>query len=197
MQVLWFVLSTMAFVAVVVAAWRHGTAIVAQVRLPLGSVACVLPALFLLSEVGVYTGLKDRPNIAMFSGVRVASCAPNHLVMRGRFYSSVFHRDLLLVRTPGGQTSGIPVLSLQARSDWAKRHGERDPLVEAYRSGNITRLHAGVEEPFDLAALDGAAADSWLEGVLPHRLFWFSPLSEADLRCSMPDLFPANVEASR
>jgi len=193
MQVLWFAVSTMAFVAVVVAAWKHGTAIVAQLHLPLGTVACVLPALFLLSEVGVYTGLKDRPNIAMFSGVRVASCAPNHIVMRGRFYSSLFHRDLLLLRTPGGQASGIPLPSLRARSDWAKRRGERDPLVEAFRNGSVTRLHGGIEEPFDLTALDGGSANSWLEAISPRRLFWFSPLSEADLRCSMPDLFVAQA----
>ncbi len=193
MQVVWFALSTSAFVAVIVSVGRYGRAIVAHVHVPLGWAAFALPALFLFSEVGVYAGLKDRPNIAMFSGVQVASCAPNHLVMRGRFYSSLFHRDLLLVRAPGGEARGIPVRSLQARSDWAKRHGERDTLVEAFRGGTVTRLHEGVEEPFDLAALDDVSADSWLEAVLPSRLFWFYPLSEADLRCSMPDLFPAEI----
>jgi hypothetical protein len=197
MQVLWFTLSTTALVAVVVAARTHGAAIIRSVHRPLGYAAYALPALFCLSEVGVYAGVKDRPNIAMFSGLRVASCAPNHLVMRGRFYSSFFHRDLLLVRAPGRETIGIPALSLRARADRAQRYGERDPMVDEFRHGMITRLRGGVEQPFDLDALEEVTAGSWLEAALPPRLFWFSPVGERDLRCSMPDLFPTRSDHAR
>jgi hypothetical protein len=197
MQVLWFALSTTALVAVVVAARTHGAAIVRSVHRPLGYAAYALPALFFLSEVGVYAGVKDRPNIAMFSGLSVASCAPNHLVMRCRFYSSLFHRDLLLVRVPGREAVGIPPLSLQARADRAKRYGERDAVVDQFRHGTITRLRGGVEEPFDFDALEEVTASSWLAAALPPRLFWFYPVGEADLRCSMPDLFPTRPDHAR
>lgn len=191
MQVLWFTLSTTALVVVVAAARTHGAAIVQIVRRPLSYAAYALPALFILSEVGVYAGVKDRPNIAMFAGLRVASCAPNHILMRGRFYSSFFHRDLLVVRAPGHATVGIPARSLRASADRAKRYGERDPLVDQFQHGTITRVRDGVEEPFDFGALEDVTAGSWPEAALPPRLFWFSPLGEADLRCSMPDLFQA------
>ncbi len=197
MQVLWFMLSTTALVAVVVAARAHGAAIVRSIHRPLGYAAYTLPALLLLSEVGVYAGVKDRPNIAMFAGVRVASCTPNHLVMRRRLYSSFFHRDLLLVRAPGREAIGIPALSLQARANRAKRYGERDPMVDQFRQGTITRLRGGVEEPFDFEALEAVTAGSWAEAALPSRLFWFSPVSEADLRCSMPDLFASKPDHGR
>jgi hypothetical protein len=197
MQVLWFALSTTALVAVIVAARAHGPAILRSVRRPLGYAAYAVPALFFLSEVGVYAGVKDRPNVAMFSALRVASCAPNHVVMRGRFYKSVFHQDLLLVRAPGRETIGIPALSLRARADRAKRYGERDPLVDQFRNGTLTRLRGGVEQRFDFNALAGVEANSWLKGALPGRLFWFSPVGEADLRCSMPDLFLTRADHVR
>lgn len=197
MQALWFVLSTTALVAVVVAARTHGAAIIRSVHRPLGYATYALPVLFFLSEVGVYAGLKDRPNVAMFSGLSVASCAPNHIVMRRRFYSSFFHRDLLLVRVPGHEAVGIPSLSLQARAARAKRYGERDAMVDQFRHGTITRLRRGVEEPFDFAALEEVTASNWLEAALPPRLFWFYPVDEADLRCSMPDLFPTMPDHAR
>jgi hypothetical protein len=197
MQLLWFTLSTTALVAVVVAARTHGPAIARSVRRPLGYTAYAVPALFFLFEVGVYAGVKDRPNVAMFSALRVASCAPNHVVMRGRFYSSFFHRDLLIDRLPGREAIGIPALSLRARADRAKRYGERDALVDQFRHGTLTRLRGRVEEPFDFNDLAEVTANSWLEAALPPRLFWFSPVGETDLRCSMPDLFPTRTEHPR
>jgi hypothetical protein len=191
MQALWFALSTTALAAVVVSIRTHGAAIVQIVRRPLSYAAYALPALFFLSEAGVYAGVKDRPNVAMFSGLSVASCAPNHILMRGRFYGSFFHRDLLFVRAPGRETVGIPARSLQASVDRAKRYGERDQIVDRFQHGTITRLRGGVEAPFDFGALEEVTAGSWSEAALPPRLFWFSPLREADLRCSMPDLFQA------
>jgi hypothetical protein len=182
---------------VVVAARTHGAAIIRSVHRPLGYAAYAVPALLFLSEVGVYAGLKDRPNIAMFSGLSVASCAPNHIVMRCRFYSSFFHRDLLLIRVPGREAVGIPTRSLRARAERAKRYGERDPMADQFRHGTLTRLRGGVEEPFDFEALEGATASNWLEAALPPRLFWFSPVGEADLRCSMPDLFQTRSDHAR
>jgi len=182
---------------VVVAARTHGPALAWSVRRPLGYTAYAVPALFFLFEVGVYAGVKDRPNVAMFSALRVASCAPNHVVMRGRFYSSYFHRDLLIDRLPGREAIGIPALSLRARADRAKRYGERDPLVDQFRHGTLTRLRGRVEEPFDFNNLAEVTANSWLEAALPPRLFWFSPVGETDLRCSMPDIFPTGSEPRR
>lgn len=113
--------------------------------------------------------------------------------MRGRIYTSFFHRDLLFVGAPGREAIGIPARSLRASADRAKRYGERDPMVDQFQHGTITRVRGGVEEPFDLGALEEVTAGSWLEAALPPRLFWFSPVGEADLRCSMPDLFPGHV----
>jgi hypothetical protein len=70
-------------------------------------------------------------------------------------------------------------------------------LVDQFRHGKTTRLRGGVEEPFDFDGLEEVTASSWLEAALPPRLFWFSPVGEADLRCSMPDLFPTKSEHAR
>lgn len=190
MQFVWFIFSTTVLIAVLVAAYRHRSAIAARIRPTPCWVVYALPAFFVLSEVGLYTGLKDRPNVAMFSGLAVKTCTPNHYIARSRFVSSFFHRDLLFVTTPQGGRIGMPALSLQAEWDRSRRLGIPDPLVEFYRNARVTRMRQGVEEPFDINHLGDVQAHSWIEGILPTRLFFLYPTSEVDLRCSMPDLFP-------
>ena len=74
--------------------------------------------------------------------------------------------------------------------DRARRHGIPDPLIEIYRNAEVTRMRGGVEEPFNLNNLDNIQPSSWLEVLLPRRLFFLEAATEADLRCSMPALFP-------
>jgi len=189
MQSLWFVFSTGVFVGVLAAAIRHRSAIAILFRPARTWIAYALPAFVVLSELGLYTGLKDSPNFTMFSGLAVKSCIPNHLIARDRFLSAFFHRDLLFATTPQGTKIGIPALSLRAKLDRARRHGTPDPLIEIYRNAEVTRMRGGVEEPFNLNNLDDIRASSWLEVLLPRRLFFLEAASEADLRCSMPALF--------
>jgi hypothetical protein len=126
----------------------------------------------------------------MFSGLIVKSCMPNHLIAGSHFLSSFFHRDLLFVTTLQGEKIGIPALSLQAKWDRSRRLGSPDSLVEIYRNAKVTRMRRGVEEPFDITDLDNVQVSSWVEVILPRRLFFLNPAREEDLRCSMPDLFP-------
>jgi hypothetical protein len=126
----------------------------------------------------------------MFSGLVVKSCMPNHLIARNHFLSSFFHRDLIFATTSQGKKIGIPALSLRAKLDRTRRHSTPDPLIEIYRDAKVTRMRGGVEEPFDLNNLDNVRASSWLEVFLPRRLFFLEAATEADLRCSMPKLFP-------
>jgi hypothetical protein len=144
-----------------------------------------------LSEFGLYAGLKDSPAFTMFAGLRVKSCMPNHYIARDRLLSSYFYRDLLFVSTAQDKRIGIPLLSLRAKWDRSRRYGAPDPLVENYRNSTVTRMRAGVEEPFKFEDLDNIKASSWIEVVLPRRLFFLEPAAEEDLRCSMPDLFTA------
>jgi hypothetical protein len=120
----------------------------------------------------------------------VKSCIPNHLIARDRFLSSFFHRDLFFATTPQGMKIGIPALSLRAKLDRARRHGTPDPLIEIHRNAEVTRIRGGVEEPFNMNNLDNIQPSSWLEVLLPRRLFVLEAATEADLRCSMPALFP-------
>ena len=195
MQFVWFILSTTVLVSVLVAAYRHRSAIAADFRPARSWVVYALPAFFVLSEAGLYTGLKDTPNVAMFSGLIVKSCMPNHLIAGSLFLSSFFHRDLLFVTNPQGEKIGIPALSLQAKWDRSRRLGIPDSLVEIYRNGKVTRMRRRVEEPFDINDLDNVQVSSWIEVILPRRLFFLSQAREADLRCSMPDLFPVPLGA--
>ena len=195
MQFVWFIFSTTVFVGVLVAAYRHRSAIAARFCPARSWVVYALPTFFVLSEAGLYTGLKDTPNVAMFSGLIVKSCMPNHRIAGSRFLSSFFHRDLLFVTTPQGERIGIPALSLQAKWDRSRRLGISDPLIEIYRNAKVTRMRRGAEEPFDIKDLDNVQVSSWIEVILPRRLFSLNQASEADLRCSMPDLFLAPPEA--
>jgi hypothetical protein len=190
MQLVWFVFSTGIFAAVLVAAIRHRSAIAIRFRPARAWIAYLLPAFVVLSELGLYTGLKDSPNFTMFSGLVVKSCMPNHLIARNHFLSSFFHRDLIFATTSQGKKIGIPALSLRAKLDRTRRHSTPDPLIEIYRDAKVTRMRGGVEEPFDLNDLDNLRASSWLEVLLPRRLFFLEAATEADLRCSMPKLFP-------
>ncbi len=190
MQFVWFIFSTTVFVGMLVAAIRHRSATAIRFRPARIWIAYALPAFLVLSELGLYTGLKDSPNFTMFSGLIVKSCMPNHLIARSRFLSSFFHRDLLFVTTSQGKRIGMPALSLRAKWDRARRHGSPDPLVEIYRNAKVTRMRGGVEEPFDLRNLDNVQPSNWLEVLFPRRLFFLEAASEADLRCSMPGLFP-------
>jgi len=190
MQVVWFIFSTTVVVSVLVAAYRYRSAIAARFCPSRFWVSYLIPAFFLLSEVGLYTGLKDTPNVAMFSGLIVESCMPNHLIAGSLFLNSFFHRDLLFVTTPQGERIGIPPLSLQAKWARSRRLGSRDSLVELYRNGKVTRMRRGVENSFDITDLENVQVSSWIETILPRRLFFLNPAREEDLRCSMPDLFP-------
>src|SRR5262245_4169397 len=95
MQFVWFIFSTAVLVGVLAAAYRDRSAIAARIRPPRFWVAYVLPAFFLLSEVGLYTGLKDRPHVAMFAWVQVKTCTPNHFIAVRRLLSSFFAREFL------------------------------------------------------------------------------------------------------
>jgi hypothetical protein len=143
----------------------------------------------IVSEAGLYTGLKDYPNFGMFSGLTVKSCNPNHYIARNYLLRPTFHRDLLLVTDGRGNRIAIPALSLREKWRWSERHGTNDPLVDLYRQGPVMRLRAGVEQPFDIETLKDLPPDTVFEILLPRRLFYLESALVSDLRCSMPELF--------
>jgi len=187
MQVFWFLLSTAIFACAIVSALKHRSAIVANLKPT--KLAYVLPFYLIMSELGLYAGVKDFPSFVMFSGVSVKSCQPNHYIARDYLLRPVLHRDLLLVTDQRGNKIAIPALSLREKWLWSERHGAGDPLIDVYRRGAVTRLRGGVEQPFDIESLKDIRPDTVLETVLPRRLFYLEPALVSDLRCSMPELF--------
>jgi hypothetical protein len=187
MQWMWFMLSTTILACAILAALRHRSTLAAKLRpAPL---AWLLPFYLILSEAGLYTGLRNYPSFGMFSGLTVKSCNPNHYIARDYLLRSGFHRDLLLVTDEHGNRIAIPALSLREKWRWSERHGTNDPLVDTYRHGMITRLRAGVEQPFDIETLKDLRPGTLFEILLPRRLFYLEPALASDLRCSMPELF--------
>ncbi len=195
LQVVWFVLNTTVLACVLMAVYRHRSRIVAHISPARAGISYALPLFLACSELALYAGWKNTPAFTMFSGVTVESCAPNHWIARSHFLNSFFYRDLLLVTAPGGERIGIPALSLKEKWRRSRRLGVVDSDVEAYRDGEIGRLHAGVESRFSFNELEHLRATSWVEVLLPRRLFFLNSVSEANLRCSMPDLFSATPGA--
>jgi len=191
MQVTWFLVSATVLASALVATWRTHGAVGGRTVLGPFVAAWLVPAFLVVSEVGLYAGMKTKPNIAMFSGLTVIG-EPNHMIVGDRLLTSRFHRDLLLVQPPWQEERiGTPVLSVKVRLERARRLGIDDPVVDAYRDGRVTRLRDGVEAPFSFDELDHVRSSDPFEAALPQRLFLEEPASESALRASMPELFAA------
>ena len=198
MQVVWFAISTGLLVSVSLAFLEYGPRVLAHGPRPANLVAFSVAVVFVLSEVGLYVGLKETPNVAMFSGLRVKSRTPNHFIARDRLLNAYFHRDLVMVDPQDGEPRlGTPPLALRELQQREERLGVVDTWVETYRTApHLTRLRDGREEAFEFAEL-ADVEPRWLEVLLPRRLFALRPATEPDLRASMPELFEGSDADSR
>lgn len=189
MQFAWFAISTPVLISALVA-WCRCRSKILDPSPPLRLVvAYALAALLVVSELGIYAGVKTRPNVAMFSGVNVRGAEPNHQLFAARLLTSHFHRDLLIVTTSDGRSIAAPALALRALLDHERRHGAENKLLNQYRNAPIRRLRMGQESTFAFEDLDTVEPTSMLELLLPERLFYLEPEMEDGLMQSMPELF--------